>query len=450
MSLPVDVVVEGGRVVSSQRIFEANIAIKGGKIVSVGKKVENGERKIDGRGKYVLPGVIDAHAHIYDPLRAHIEDFKSGTAAAAAGGVTTVILMPLESPLDSAESVQSLISIGQRDSFVDFSIHSGMINERNVGRVREIAKLGVKSFKVFMCAPYGVSNEVLYEIMKTVLAAGGIVNVHAEDSEMVEEYTGRLRRIGRMDPAAHAESRPNIVEKKAITKAVDLAAKAKAHLHISHVSTKEGARILRDSKKKGANVTGETCPHYLTFTKEDLRKYGPYLKVNPPLKSRMDRLSLWRSLREGWLDIVTSEHAPGLLEEKEVGWKDIWSAWSGVPSIEAMLPILLSKGVNEKRLPMQTLCKVLCENPAKIFGLYPTKGVVQVGSDADLVLVDLDAVRTVRSDEVHYKVKWTPYDGMKLQGFPVLTMVRGETVFHGNEVVGKPGHGRFTPMRSVA
>ena len=213
----------------------------------------------------------------------------------------------------------------------------------------------------------------------------------------------------------------------------------KAHLHISHISTAQAVSLVRKAKRKRVNVTVETCPHYLTFTGKDMKKLGPYLKMNPSLKTVHDLEALWKGLQDGTVDLVTSEHAPGERSEKEVGWKDIWKAWAGVPTIETMLPVLLSEGVNRGQISMARLQKVTSENPARVFGLYPKKGTIRKGSDADLVIVDLKAKRKVRDSDLHYKVGWTPYEGWRLQGWPKMTMRRGSVVFEEGQILAKPG-----------
>jgi dihydroorotase-like cyclic amidohydrolase len=212
------------------------------------------------------------------------------------------------------------------------------------------------------------------------------------------------------------------------------------------MSTEEGVAAVRNAKRRKIRITAETCPHYLTFTRKDMKKQGPYLKMNPSLKGSKDVKALWRGLRDGSVDMVTSEHAPGTRSEKEVGWEDIWKAWGGVPAIETMLPVLLSEGVNKHRITLTTLQRVCCENPARIFGLATRKGKIREGADADLVVVDLRLKRKVRADELHQKVGWTPYEGRILKGWPVLTMRKGVVVYRDGEVLSKPGNAEFLPM----
>lgn len=441
--------IKGGKIVTPKGIVRADLAVREGKIAAIAKSqhLPKADREIDVKGRYILPGGVDAHAHIYDPKYVYREDFETGTMAAAAGGVTTIIDMVLQSPVDNPDRIREKIAVGKQESLVDFSLHAGMMNNENVKWVPEIVRLGVASFKAFMCAPYRVDDKTLSLIMERVATHLGILNVHAEDEKTVWELREKLKQEGRVDPLAHNESRPNIAEERAVSHAISLASSAGVHLHISHLTTREGVKLIKDAKHDGVHVTTETCPHYLVFTRHDVRRHGPYLKVNPPLKSGEDLNALWNGLKAGTVDMVTSEHAPGTRDEKEVGWRDIWQAWGGLPGIETMLPILLSEGVNKGRLTLENLCSILCKRPAKIFGLYPRKGAIMVGSDADLTVIDLKRKRKVRSGELHHKCGWTPYEGMTLAGWPTMTILRGEVVAENGEIKGKSGFGKFVPMR---
>jgi len=443
----VSMAIETTRIIRNGGLVRANVLIEDGKIASVSRRTfSKVSSRIDAKGKLLIPGLVDGHAHLYDPAFTNREDFTSGTAAAAAGGVTTVIEMVLSTPVDTVDRVNAKIEEGRRSSLVDFSLHAGMMNENNRPNIGEIAGLGVRSFKTFMCKPYYVNDHTLMSLMRETSMQHSILNVHAEDEEIANRNLEKLTTAGRKDSLAHLEWKPNLAEENAVKKAVDFARGIGARLHISHMSTAEGTGIVRKAKRRRVNVTTETCPHYLTFTRNDMKKQGPLLKMNPSLKGTRDVQALWKGLRDGTIDIVTSEHAPGSREEKEVGWTDIWKAWGGVPAIETMLPVLLSEGVNKGHLNLAALQRVCCENPAKIFGIYPRKGAIRKGADADLVIVDLRMKRKVRSEHLHYKVGWTPYEGRTLMGWPTLTVRRGEIIFQDEQLVGKPGKAQFLPM----
>jgi allantoinase len=440
--------IRNGTAVLEDRTIRADILTEDGKIARIAKKISaRTDEVVDARGKFVLPGVVDVHAHIGDPQFTRREDFTTGTRAAAAGGVTTVVDMVLKTPVDNPEAVKEKVDRGSRQGLVDFSLHAGMMNSANTGNVEALTQLGIFSFKAFMCAPYYIDRATLLALMKSTAAFRAITNVHAEDEELSQHLTAELKRARRVDPIAHNESKPNAVEEKAIREAIELARAARSKLHISHMSTSEGASLVAAAKREKVNVSAETCPHYLTLTRADVLKLGPYLKMSPPLKTEADVLALWRGLANGTVDMICSEHAPGEADEKEVGWENIWDAWGGIPSIETMLPIVLSEGVNKKRITLRRAAEVLSENPAKRFGLYPRKGHIKVGADGDFTIVDFSAEKKVKASDLHYKVGWTPYEGWVLKGWPTATIVRGQVVMKDGQIIAKEGLAQFVPMK---
>ena len=453
MTVPsqVDLLVKNAKIAMANGVIEGCIAVEGGVIVSLCREsaAPRADEVLDVGGRLVLPGVIDAHAHLHDEQFLHREDFSTGTFAAAAGGITTVIEMPLTTPIDRPSVIREKIGRGEALSHVDFSLHAGMMNEENLANIAEISRLGVRSFKVFTCKPYGVGDETILEIMDAACQNSALVNFHAENEGMISFTEKRLRRYGRADPLAHHEARPGLAEEEAITRVAFMAELLGARVHISHVSGAYGVDAVERAKRRGVHITAETCPHYLHFTKLDSLRQGPYLKVNPPLRDRSDIARLWKGLAEGTIDMVTSEHAPGTREEKEVGWSDIWSAWGGLPSIETMLPLLLNHGVNGGLISLERLVRITSLNPAKAFGLYGVKGDLAPGFHADFVVVDLKLERVVSSDHLHYKVGWCPYEGLRLRGWPVLTVLRGKVIYDGESITVRKGYGRFTPMAPI-
>lgn len=439
--------VKNGTLVLEDKTTRADVLTQNGKITKIAKKTATtADQVVDAEGKFVLPGVVDVHAHIGDPEFSRREDFFSGTQAAAAGGVTTFVDMVLKTPVDNLGAVREKIDRGTRQGIVDFSLHGGMMSSANIGNVEALTELGIFSFKAFMCAPYYIDGATLLALMQVTAKSRAITNVHAEDEELSQQLMAELKRARRVDSIAHNESKPNAVEEKAIREAIELAGAAKSKLHISHMSTSEGVGLIASAKRKRLNVSVETCPHYLTLTRADVLKLGPYLKMSPPLKSEADMLALWHGLANGTVDMISSEHAPGEADEKEIGWENIWDAWGGIPSIETMLPIVLSEGVNKNRITIRRAAQVLSENPARRFGLYPRKGHIAVGADGDFAIVDLSAERKAKASELHYKVGWTPYEGWILKGWPTTTIVRGQVVAKDGQIVAKEGWAQFVPM----
>jgi len=440
--------IKNGTLVLEDKTAHADVLTQDGKITKIAKKIAaTADQVVDAEGKFVLPGIIDVHAHVGDPEFAQREDFTTGTQAAAAGGVTTLIDMVLRTPVDTPEAVKEKIDRGTRQGIVDFSLHGGMMSSTNIGNIEALTQIGVFSFKAFMCAPYYIDRATLLALMKATARFHAITNVHAEDEQLSQQLMVELKRARRVDPIAHNESKPNAVEEKAVREAIEQVDAARGKLHISHMSTSEGVGLISTAKRRKSNVTAETCPHYLTLTRADVLKLGPYLKMSPPLKTEADVLALWHGLANRTIDMISSEHAPGEADEKEIGWENIWDAWGGIPSIETMLPIVLSEGVNKNRITIRRAAQVLSENPARRFGLYPRKGHIAVGADGDFTIVDLSAERKVKASELHYKVGWTPYEGWVFKGWPTTTIVRGQVVAKDGQILAKEGLAQFVPMK---
>jgi allantoinase len=388
------------------------------------------------------------------------EDFSTGTAAAAAGGVTTVFEMPVSTPaVSSADILQRRIAIVTKKAIVDFALYGGGGNH-NLEKIQDLARAGAIGFKTFMNKPpegreieyegaYVTDYGALFEVLKMVTKTNLPISIHAEDDAIITSFSEQLKKAGRKDILAHAESRPNFVEANAISSVILLAQETGARVHIAHLSTHEGVQILQHAKAGGQTLTTETCPHYLLLTVKDMKRLGPYAKINPPLRSQEDVEELWHGLNNGTVDIIVSDHAPYRIDEKEAGWSDIWKAQSGAPTIETMLQLLLTK-VNEGKLSLERLVKVTSENVAKIFNIFPKKGVIQVGSDADFVIVDLHKKIRLDKTKMYSKARdLNIYDGIEVEGCPVLTLVRGEVVMRDGIVYGQPGYGEFiTPFSS--
>ena len=444
-----DLVVKGGKLVTPEGIIEAGIAIKEGKIAKIAKEsgLPEAERVIKADGKLIMPGVIDAHAHIHDPDYTYREDFESGSKAAAAGGVTLLIDMPLVLTVLS-DMIERKKKEGERLSVVDFSFHAGMMMPEYVKEIPKIVSLGVKSFKLFTTQPYKVGWQGVEEIVNEVLKFDGVTVVHAEDDTIISEWVAKVKdEEKRKDVLAYFDSRPSEAEGEAIRRLIHISEGTGGRIHIAHMTTAVGSILVRDAKERGISITAETCPQYLVFTRRDAEKQGPYLKMTPPLRTRDDVISLWKGLADGTIDMVVTDHAPGTKEEKEVGWEDIWKAWGGIPGVETLLPIMLSEGVNKGRITPMKLVEVMCQRPAEVFGLYPRKGALREGSDGDLVILDMKKEVTIRAENLHYKVGWTPYEGMKVIGYPEVTVLRGEVVAEDGRILRRPGYGKFVPMR---
>ena len=440
----VDLVIRGGRLVSSTGIMSAGIAIEGGVIVAISRDdaLPDSRETIDATGKYVLPGVIDPHVHFRSPGYEYKEDWASGTAAAACGGVTTVFEMPnSDPPTSTVDALQIKQQIASRDAYVDYGVY-GLLGQQNLGDLPGLARHGVIGLKCFMGNnPIGhIDDGAMLEGLEIAASLGLRVTVHAENATIIERKTGRLRASGRRDPLAHLESRPAVCAVDAVERAVAFAEAAGAQVHIAHEGCKDALPIIRAAKHRGVAVTAETCPHYLLLTAEDMHRVGPVLRVNPPVRAAGHAEPLWSGLADGVIDMLATDHAPHAIPEKTAD--DIWDCVSGFGGLETAIPLLLTE-VNRGRITLEQYVTWSSLAPARVWGLYPRKGVLDVGSDADIVIVDLEREATIRADRFQSKSKMTPFEGFRTKGQPVCTIVRGRVVMRDGALEGRPGWGRL-------
>jgi dihydroorotase len=417
-----DLVVKNGRVFTPKGQMSIDIWIKDGQIATLGG-AHRAEERIDARGMLVLPGAIDAHVHFRDPGANYKEDWASGSAAAAAGGVTTVIDQPNTVPrtLD-ARSFAEKLDIARHRSLVDYCINGG------AGNIDELAAAGASAIgEIFS---YEHSDRELQKILGKAGRAGMLATLHAEDGLIIKEKTAPL--LGRHDPEVYSQARPAEAEAAAIEKALawsDI-------LHICHLSSARGLEKVALAKSGGKKLTSEVAPHHLFLNIKDYKKQASYLKMNPPLRSQADNDALWQGLRTGMIDILASDHAPHLPEEKR---EDIWEASAGVPGVETILPLMLF-AVKRNLLSLERLVDAMAMRPARIFGLAG-KGSIEIGKDADLVIVDPKSISKINADRLHSRAEWTPFQGTDAI-FPQMTIVRGKVVYDG-DFQASPGYGRF-------
>ena len=445
----VDKVFKNGKIVTPHGVFRGGIAVKDGKIAAIGldSALPKGDVVLDLGGKVVLPGIIDNHVHfgsrVGDPER---EDYKSGTQAAAASGITTIADMPTGVPgVLGAEGFEEKREMAEKHAFVDFALYGGAGYDNN-DALQGMADAGCVSFKTYMVGSSGYSCGNDHEILGLLKAAaktGVVTGWHAENGLLINPLVEKLKAEGRVDPMAHVESRPNYTEYEAISKLILFNRIAGATLHIIHLSTKEGLALIKAAKAEGMKITAETCPHYMLTTSEYMEKVGPFAKIIPPLRSEEDRQAMWRGLADGTIDYICSDHAPHPKSNKMAGWKNIWDSGNGNPGTETLLPTMLDR-VNKGDLSLQRLAYHLSARPAQVFNMYPKKGSLMVGTDADITVVDMDAEWTIEAEKMYSKSRETSmFDGWNVKGKPVLTVVRGEVVAEDGVVVGEEGYGRF-------
>ena len=445
-----DLYLKNGLIVTEERIFPGGIVVMRGKIAQLFTSEAQIEAKevIDLEGKIVLPGLVDDHVHFNEPGRTHWEGYHTGSMAAAAGGVTTVLEMPLNAippSIDQGKLAVKREAI-QQEPVVDYA-HWGGLVDNNLDALEGLDAAGVVGFKAFMSASgvefERIDDDVLYAGLLRTRHLGNLVGVHAEN-EYVTAMLGReLREAGRVDRAAWCESRPPAAELEAINRAIHWAKAAEGNLHIVHVTLADGIRSAEKAKQEGVHVTVETCPHYLFFDQDDFIRIGPAAKCAPPIRSRTEVDRLWECVLAGKVDTIASDHSPCTWEEKEPGLDNIWKAWGGVSGVQTTLPVMLTEGVHKRGLALTDLVRMLSTNPARLFGLYPQKGTLLPGADADLVIIDLDREWRLEEDDLFYKNKHSPYIGYTFKGAVERTMVRGVTVYQNGQIMVPPGFGRL-------
>lgn len=471
-----DVIVKNARVpmMNGNDTVLTNILIKDEKVAGFVADAEGLEAAdfIDAEGNLTIPGCIDSHTHFMDPGFTHRETFLTGSSQAAAGGLTTTIDMPCCS---SPRSVRDVSSLNEKldaiapQAIVDFALWGGVTGEDvragHLNVLQEQTDAGVVAFKVYMTPSVPTYNRVtdseMHEVFREVAKTGLPVGVHAENFDMCDHYVKKYQREGRLDGPAWSEARLELAEKAAIQLGIAFSEETDARYHVVHMSTGVGARLIAEAKRRGLKVTSEVCPHYLVLNaQESMTEYGAMAKIAPPLRTKQDNVELWEGLANGSVDFVATDHAPYKIQankdnddvpvEKDAPGMNIWTAFPGISGTETMVNILVSEGYNKGRLTLERLVEVLSRNAAIHYGLFPKKGVLEIGSDADITIIDLSKEWTIDKDISFMKNKYTPLHGMKLKGKVAKTMVRGTLVYSETkeEAQGKilvePGYGKFT------
>lgn len=461
-----DLLIRGGTVVLPSRVHEIDIGIKDGKIAGLLGSGQNAKAQkiIDVTGLVIMPGVVDPHVHMREPGKTDQEDFASGTRAAVVGGVTTVLEHPNTIPIVATkEDLLEKKNIIQPKSYVDFGLY-GAGGVENLSEIPRLVEAGVVGFKIFMQnPPKGKEKELerlhvtddgkLLDIMQKIAGTSRPLAVHAENGSIVDHRRGLMGNEGDIKGDAHARSRPVVAEEEAVSRACIFAKASGCRVHIPHASSGSAVLAGVQAQKAGAKVTIETCPQYLFFSMEDLNRVGPYAKIDPPLRSRHEQDLLWRCIQEGAIDCVGSDHAPHDFSLKEKGWDDIFIAPSGIPGVELLLPLMLT-AVQQKRIDLPLVSRLTARNPALIFGLYPAKGEIKIGADADLAIVDLNYDWQINSSKLITKSKNTAqlFDGLKVTGRPLMTIIRGTMVAREGETLVSPGFGQWlkpSDMRAI-
>lgn len=444
--------IKNGNLVLEDGVRTADLRCDGGVIGTIGENLvpEAGDEVMDASGMYVMPGVIDSHVHYKMAIGnvCTVDNFETGSRSAACGGVTTVV--DYADPLPGKSLVESLDYRRHeaRRAFVDHTFHMVITPESGWTRedLKALKEYGVNSLKLF--TTYG--DMLAYDQMEEIIGLAGelglVVTIHAEDNQIVADQVAALKAEGKTQPAYHGVSRPASAEVEAVKKLVEISKKVDAGIHIVHVSAGETGEVIRKAREEGVKITAETCPHYLELDDSVYQwKNAQLFVMQPPLRKPEDRRLLWENVQKGTFDFFTTDHC-AYSEAQKFSHDTFFETNGGIPGSETLLPVLFSEGVSKGRISVEQLSRMLSENPARLFGLFPRKGVLRPGSDADLVIVDPEKQVTLDKDLLHSAADYSTFEGMTLTGYPVCTVLRGRILFRDGHFLPGDPFGRFVPI----
>lgn len=443
-----DLLFQNGTLVTPSASFVADLAVRDGKICAIGQNLsEMAARVIDARGKLVLPGAIDPHTHLAMPFGGTVsaDDYFAGTRAAVCGGTTTVFDFALQDFGERmVDTVKRRDALAAPDACCDYAFHVGVkdVSGDLLDSMAEAVDFGVPSFKVFMVYDFGVSDGVFFRVLKKSKEMGALIAVHAENNEMVNALTEELIAAGETSAWGHYLSRPEWVEGEADERAIHWAEAAGAELYIVHLADQQGLEALRRARAAGLPIYAETCPQYLHFTNEVYRRPdGRNFVCSPPMKGEESRVALWEGLKRGDIDSISTDHCPFQQAEKDWGKDDFRKIPNGCAGVENMYPYMLA-AANAGKLSFNRVVELCCANTARLFGC-PTKGGLEIGKDADIVVYDPEKEFTIHQSNMHSDADHTIWEGLALKGYPVQTYVRGTLVYDNGAFVGKRGLGKL-------
>ena len=455
------ILIRNGQVVTPKGVSNADVFVENETIVAIGDRIDRrADKTLDAAGRYVIPGGIDVHTHLDAPVGGTIssDDFETGTRAAAFGGTTCIIDFATQSRGHSlSEAYETWREKGAKAT-IDYGLHM-IIVDAGDGRLEQLDFLideGVTSFKLFTAYPgtLMVDDATILQVMLRAGKRGALVAVHAENGTAIDYLVHKALAEGRTAPIEHALTRPAIAEAEAVHRVIALARIADVPVYIVHVSSADALEEISRAQKNGIRVVGETCPQYLLLTQEDLARpnfEGAKFVLTPPLRMRSDQAALWKGLEANELQVVSTDHCPFMFEtQKRAGLNDFTKIPNGGPGIENRLQLLYHYGVNGGRFTIQRWVELVSQNPAKLFGLYPKKGALEVGSDADIVIWDPAKEHTISAATHHMRVDYSMYEGMTVVGHADTVISRGEIIVDHDEWLGRAGRGVYVKRSCFA
>src|SRR4051812_4589958 len=450
------VLIKGGRVITAADDYVADVFVEGERITLVGESLDvTADRTIDASGKYVLPGCIDPHTHLDMPFggTVTIDDVESGQTSAAFGGTTCHVDFIIQPPGSTfAAAVEEWRAKATGKQVIDMGYHMAVTDLKQGGTLEELATLpdqGITSYKLFMAykGALMVDDETLFKVMQVAAETGALVMVHAENGDAIDVLVKEALAAGKTEPKFHAATRPPETEGEATNRAIQLARVAGCKLYVVHVSCRESVEPIELAREKGWDVWGETCTQYFFIDQSFLERpdfEGAKYVYTPPPRAKENQDVLWRAVRNDVLSVISTAHCAFLWDgQKTLGKDDFSKIPNGAPGLENRLQMIHEFGVRTGRISLNRMVELLSTNPAKLFGLYPRKGTVAVGSDADLVVFDPEKQVTISAKNQHSKVDYNLYEGTAVTGSPEVVLLRGQVLVENDELVASPGIGRF-------
>ena len=448
-------------IVTAEESFSGDVLVESGLITQIGKDlITEADRVVYLEGKYLIPGGVDAHTHFNLDVGIAVaaDDFYTGTVAAACGGTTTIIDHMGFGPAGCTlhHQLDKYKADAETDAVIDYGFHGVIqhINDEIIDEMESMVDDGICSFKGYMTYDYKLQDAEMKIIMKRLGYLGAMTTVHAEAHNEIQELRVRYIAEDKTEAIYHAKSRPVKSEVEAIERMIKISEAADdAPLYVVHLSSGDGLDAIRKARKNGRNIYAETCPQYLFLDESNYEEEddnGLKYVMSPPLRERENNERLWQGIADGSIQTVATDHCPFDFEfKKELGSSDFTKCPNGAPGVEARIALMYSEGVGKKRINLNRFVDIVSTAPAKLFGIYPQKGSISVGADADLVIIDPNKEVTIRHKNLHENVDYTPYEGMEVRGYPVMTISRGEIIVEDGRFTGQRGRGKFLKRKPV-
>ena len=456
-----DLVIRNGKLVTEKGIIEADLAVMDGRIANIMPRAQDAQssptvigesaENIDAAGLYVLPGGVDVHTHLDMPLKNGLksaDDFVTGTIAAAAGGTTTIVDYACQEENGTLKEALDTWKAKAKGACVDYGMHMSIVrcDDATLKEMADMVSQGVTSFKIYLVYDMKLNDEEIYTVLERSAQLGTLVTVHCENAGVIAYRTKKLLAEGKTEPIYHAISRPDRCEGEAVNRVLQISAMADmAPVYIVHNTCRESIKYIEEARSMGHPVFAETCPQYLFLddSKYELPDFeGAKYVMSPPLRSKADQEYLWDALKNGTIKVVATDHCPFPFAEKKRGLHNFTLIPNGGTGIEERIPLMYSEG-RKRGLSYTELSKLTATNPAKLFGMYPRKGTIRIGSDADLVLYDPEKKTTITHDILHENVDYTCYEGVTVDGYPVMTFLRGKLLVRDGAFTGEKGKGQY-------